>query len=129
MRLLIDTQCWLWMNASPERMSSKALSLLRDPKNERLLSAASIWEIGIKFQIGKLALPAPPRVYVPSRMALTLTNPLAIREAHALGVVDLPAHHRDPFDRMLISQALMEGIPIVTSDRQFARYDVEIVAA
>lgn len=129
MKLLIDTQCWLWMNASPERLSTRNQKLLRDPKNERFLSTASIWEIAIKFQIGKLPLPTAPNDYVPSRLALTLTVPLPISAAHALRVGDLPPHHRDPFDRMLIAQALIEGLPILTADRKFEKYAVEVISA
>jgi len=117
------------MNVSPENLSRKTLSLLRDPKNDRLLSTASIWEITIKYRIGKLPLPTAPSDYVPSRLVLTVTTPLAIGVAHALRVGDLPGHHRDPFDRMLVAQALVEGIPIVTSDRQFTKYGVEVIAA
>ena len=117
------------MNVSPERLSPKSRRLLSDPGTTRMLSSASIWEIAIKFQLGKLALPAPPREYVQSRLVLTQTRPLPIEMSHALRVAELPLHHRDPFDRMLIAQVMVEGLPIITSDPKFREYDVEVIAA
>jgi PIN domain nuclease of toxin-antitoxin system len=125
LRVLLDTHCWLWLCASPERFSKKALAQLADPTTVRLLSSASVWEIVIKHGLGKLPLPAQPRDFVPSRLATTQTEVLEISADHALRVADLPHHHRDPFDRMLIAQAVVEGIPLMTADRLFARYDVE----
>jgi PIN domain nuclease of toxin-antitoxin system len=101
-------------------------SKLSDSANELFLSAASAWEIAIKYALGKLALPAPPASYVPSRMKSSGTSGLPIEHVHALHVASLPDHHRDPFDRLLIAQAQVERIPIVSSDEQFARYDVEL---
>ena len=91
MKVLIDTQCWLWMNVSPERPSTKTRAVLLAPSSERMLSAASIWEIGIKFHLGKLALPVAPADYVPARLATTMTLPLAISCTHALRASSLPA--------------------------------------
>jgi PIN domain nuclease of toxin-antitoxin system len=124
-KVLIDTQCWLWMNASPERMSAKTRAMLLAPGTERMLSAASIWEIGIKFYLGKLALPVAPADYVPARLATTITSPLAISGTHALRASSLPAHHRDPFDRMIVAQALVEGVPLLSSDIQLDAYGIQ----
>ena len=96
-----------------------------DPATVRLLSSASVWEIVIKHQLGKLSLPAMPGDFVPSRLATTRTEVLEISARHALRVAELPEHHRDPFDRMLVAQALVEGIPFMTSDRMPARYQFE----
>jgi PIN domain nuclease of toxin-antitoxin system len=125
-RFLVDTHCWLWLQADPERLSSEVLSLLADPTNELILSAASSWEIAIKYALGKLPLPEPPSRYVPSRMAASGSRGLAVEHAHALRVAELPAHHRDPFDRLLIAQAQVENLVLVTVDRQFEKYDVEV---
>ena len=128
MRLLIDTQCWLWMSASPERMSKRTQELLRDTGTERLLSVASIWELAIKYQLGKISLPVAPLDFVPSRLETTQTDALAISAAHALRVGVLPRHHRDPFDRMIVAQALIEGVAVLTADPAFAKYQVERLA-
>jgi PIN domain nuclease of toxin-antitoxin system len=125
-RFLVDTHCWLWLQASPERLSSEMLSLLEDPANELILSAASSWEIAIKYALGKLPLPEPPSRYVPSRMATSGSRGLPVEHAHALRVAELPAHHRDPFDRLLIAQAQIEKLVLVTVDREFEKYDVEV---
>ena len=93
------------------------------------LSAASAWEIAIKSCQGKLRLPDPPLKYVPSRLEQFGVLPLAIDQAHALHVFTLPLHHRDPFDRILIAQAQLEHLPILTSDPVFAAYDVRTIAA
>jgi len=127
--LLVDTHCWLWLTTSPERIGSRAMKKLKDERNELLLSAASAWEIAIKYSIGKLALPVPPAELLPRLMAETKTSPLAVQHSHALRIAQLPNHHTDPFDRLLIAQAQIEGIPIVTHDEQFKRYDVTIIQA
>jgi len=129
MRILLDTHAWLWMNAEPERLSSEALGLVQDLSNELLLSAASAWEIALKVGIGKLVLPEPPSRYIPSRMQAGGVISLPVTVAHAAAVADLPHHHRDPFDRMLVAQAKLEGVPILTSDPQLGAYDVERIDA
>lgn len=123
---MLDTHCWLWLQVAPERFSPAMLEALSDPTNELLLSAASAWEIAIKHGLGKLALPAPPEQYVPSRMMASGTTALAIIPAHALRVAALPAHHRDPFDRLLIAQAQHEGLPFVSADVAFQAYDLDL---
>jgi PIN domain nuclease of toxin-antitoxin system len=128
-RILLDTHCWLWMLGAPERFSSDGLAHVSTPANELLLSAGSAWEIAIKHALGRLELPMEPAEYVPSRLLATGTLPLAIDHRHALRAGQLPPHHRDPFDRILIAQAQLEGLPILTSDPSFARYDVELLAA
>lgn len=124
MRLLLDTHCWLWLQAEPERFSPRVLAELRKPTNELFFSAASTWEICIKYALGKLALPLPPKDYIPSRMQRSGTQPLPIAHAHALAVSQLPDHHRDPFDRILIAQAQVENLVVLTADRLFALYEV-----
>jgi PIN domain nuclease of toxin-antitoxin system len=129
MRLLLDTQCWLWMNAAPERFSPATKRLVESPDTELLLSAASALEIAIKHALGKLRLPAKPADYVPSRLEQTHTIALPILHDHALRSGELPPHHRDPFDRLLIAQAQLERLSLLTSDRAFAAYDVDVIWA
>jgi PIN domain nuclease of toxin-antitoxin system len=128
-RLLLDTQVWLWMLAAPERLSAKARALLVAPENELVLSAASAWEIAIKHALGKLQLPEPPAEYVSRLIAQSGVSSLPVHHHHALCAGGLPAIHRDPFDRMLVAQAQLESLPILTADRIFRRYDVRTLAA
>jgi len=125
-KLLLDTQCWLWMQASPQHFSSTARALVDDPDNVLLLSPVSAWEISTKYALGRLTLPIPPAEYVPSRMKSSGVDSLALQHSHALQVATLPWHHRDPFDRLLIAQAQVEGIPILSADRKLAAYDVQV---
>ena len=129
MRVLLDTQCWIWMAAAPERLSARARALVEDEEHDLLLSSASVWEISIKHGLGKLQLPERPERYVPSRMAALKTSALPIEHMHALGVAALPPHHRDPFDRLLIAQARAERIAILTADPVFGQYDVRVIDA
>ncbi len=127
MRILLDTHSWLWMQAEPERFSAEVQAMLADADSEVFFSAASAWEIAIKHSLGKLPLPMPATEYVTSRMTSNEVSPLPIQHLHALRVASLPFHHRDPFDRLLIAQAQIEGLPILTADPLFRAYDVEIV--
>jgi len=129
MRILLDTQCWLWMSLSPERFSPRARALVEAREHVLYLSAASAWEIAIKHALGKLRLPEPPLKYVPARVAALGVQPLAIEHQHALQVATLPAHHRDPFDRLLVAQAQVDDLPILTADPLFAAYHVKTIAA
>ena len=126
MKILIDTGCWLWSLAAPERLNKRARDLLSDPAHTLYLSAASSWEIAIKAALGKLHLPEPPAKYIPGRMAALDVMGLPVEHVHALRVFDLPAHHRDPFDRILIAQAQTESLTVLTADRAFRAYDVEV---
>ncbi len=129
MKILLDTHCWLWMAVAPERFSPSALELVSDPDIRLFLSAVSAWEISIKYALGKLELPLPPGKYVPSRMETTGVEGLAVSHAHGLKAGGLPSHHRDPFDRMLVAQAQLEGMPLLTADRQIHLYDLEVIEA
>jgi PIN domain nuclease of toxin-antitoxin system len=128
-RLLLDTQSWLWMQVSPERFHPDVRDLLVDEANDLVLSAASSWEIAIKYALGKLPLPEPPRAYVVSRMRSGGVEPLPVSHTHALQVADLPPHHRDPFDRLLVAQSQLEKLSLLTSDAIFEHYDVPLVWA
>lgn len=128
-RYLLDTHVWLWAQANRARLRDTTLATLEDPNNELLLSAASTWEMAIKHRLGKLPLPEPPRDYVPDRMQRSRTTALPIELAHTLRVADLPDLHRDPFDRLIIAQAQVLNIPIITADAKFNGYDVTLIAA
>lgn len=128
MRLLVDTQCWLWMHLAPERFSQKTSRLLRRRDTDVLLSVASIWEMAIKHALGKLRLPEPIERWVPSRVQIGQTTVLPIDAPHALRVASLPPLHRDPFDRMIVAQALVEGVEVLTADGVLAEYGVRVTA-
>ena len=127
MRLLIDTHCWLWRLSEPERLQATALAILSNPANTVLLSTVCSWEIAIKYSIGRLSLPEPPERFIPSRMARDSIGSLAIQHAHTIKTASLPHHHKDPFDRLLIAQAVVEKIPIMTADPDFRLYEIEII--
>jgi PIN domain nuclease of toxin-antitoxin system len=129
LKILLDTHCWLWMQADSKRFSQPVQALLQDPENQLFLSAASSWEIAIKYALGKLPLPLPPMEYVLSRMATSGSSPLPIQHSHTLHTGSLPLHHADPFDRLLIAQAQLEGLKILTADSQFAAYEVDLLRA
>lgn len=114
------------MHGEPERLSEESRALLRDPGSELFLSAASAWEIAIKFAAGRLQLPQPPTAFVTQRIAEDRLGALSVLYTHALRAGELPPHHRDPFDRVLIAQAQIEGLTLLTADRVLARYDIPI---
>ena len=129
MRLLLDTHCFLWMQATPEKLAPRVRRRLEDPNTELILSAASAWELAIKVELGKLSLPIEVARYVPTRMAQHGIQALPIDIGHALRAAALPPHHRDPFDRLLVAQAQSERIAIVTADHQLEAYDVRVLWA
>ncbi|HEX9669091.1 MAG TPA: type II toxin-antitoxin system VapC family toxin [Thermoanaerobaculia bacterium] len=121
MKLLLDTQLLLWAAGQPERLSARARKLLQDPRNELLFSAASLWEIAIKKALGRDDFRVEPRLL---RRGL-LDNgylELPVTGQHAVSIDGLPPLHKDPFDRLLLAQALIEGITLLTADPQLARY-------
>jgi PIN domain nuclease of toxin-antitoxin system len=103
------------MQVAPERLSARSQALLNDSENQFFLSSASAWEIAIKYSIGKLPLPIPPSEYVFSRMETSGTLALPVLHTHALQVATLPLHHGDPFDRLLIAQAQLEELNLLTA--------------
>jgi len=129
MKLLIDTHCWLWWLSAPDKINRRAQRLVANRDHEVFLSAASCWEMAIKVALGKLRIEEPLHLFVPSRLAAQGMQQLAVTHAHALRVALLPHHHRDPFDRMLVAQAQLEGLTILTADRQLEPYDVDTVWA
>lgn len=129
MRILVDTHCWLWALARPEALNGKAAALLGDGDTEVVFSAASVWEIAIKTALGKLrvsSIDGDSLFDVIDSQALTR---LPILHSHARQVAYLPDHHHDPFDRLLIAQAQIENLPVMTADDQFLRYEIEVIWA
>ena len=125
MRLLLDTHALLWALSDPERLAEAAREALRDGGNEVLGSAASAWELAIKRATGKLT--APDDLLEVTAAAGFDWLPISARHATVAGA--LPPHHRDPFDRMLVAQARLESLTLVTRDQRFAAYGVELLAA
>ena len=127
MKLLLDTHIFIWWADQPEKLSPAALSALEDEANELLLSVASVWEMQIKIQLGKLKLSLPLKEIVKNQQE---TNDLMVSPVvltHVLALDALPFHHKDPFDRLLIAQSIAEGLTIVTADSQFSAYSVQLL--
>lgn len=123
MRLLLDTHTALWWLDGDERVGEQARGALVDPANEILLSAAVVWEVAIKRSLGKLRAPAGFAAAIHGAGAV----PLPVTAAHAEAVEQLPWHHRDPFDRLLVAQALAEDAALVSRDEQFGAYGLRLV--
>lgn len=126
MRLLLDTHAFLWWITDDPRLTERARAIIADPANELFLSAASGWEISIKFRLGKLSLTEAPEEFVPKHLRSNAIQPLPVSMEHALRVASLPLLHRDPFDRLLVVQSQGEGMVLVTADPLLAQYSVEV---
>lgn len=127
MRLLLDTHTFLWWCANDPNLSPLARKHIADGSNEVFLSAVSAWEIAIKSRLGKLALPDKPEAFITAMLKRHGFSVLAISMRHVMADYDLPAHHSDPFDRLLIAQATIEGLNLVSNDIKMAAYAVEIL--
>lgn len=125
MRLLLDTHSFLWFIGGNASLSPTARTLIEDADNQPLLSMASLWELAIKLSIGKLSLGQPFETLIPEQMRLNGIELLQIEMAHVVVVAKLPFHHRDPFDRLLIAQAMVEQIPMVSGDPAFDLYRIK----
>jgi PIN domain nuclease of toxin-antitoxin system len=123
-KALLDTHVLLWWVVDDPRLSERARRILADRRSELYFSAVSSWELAIKAALGRLELPQPPRTLVPRILREQSILPLEITHAHALAIAELPPHHRDPFDRMLVAQARIEKLSLVSADPIFARYAV-----
>lgn len=126
MRLLIDTHAFLWLMGAPEKLSPKALRGCQDRGNELYLSVVSAWEIEIKRQLGKLRLKLPLRTIILQQQEKNNLQILTVTLEHVLALADLPPHHADPFDRLLIAQAQVEGTHLVSSDPLFSKYRMKL---
>ena len=126
--VLIDTNVFLWcITGQQAKLSAKALRLVEDMSVNLWLSSVSLWEIAIKIGKGKLELPQSPHFFRTQIDKFYMERVLPVEEAHVLADFGLPRYHRDPFDRMLIAQAQVEGIPFVTCDKQIQKYPIQIL--
>ena len=124
MKLLLDTHIFLWFISGDSRLSVSFRDAIRNPDNEVYLSVVSVWEAIIKYQLGKLPLPESPETYLPKQRARHLIASLPVDEESVSQLVKLPALHRDPFDRLLICQALQHELVIVTADSAIMAYSI-----
>jgi PIN domain nuclease of toxin-antitoxin system len=125
MKFLLDTCVFLWLMADSKRISPPLRAMLSNPSNERYLSTASVWEVIVKWQNGKLPLPKPPAEFLAESKLRGQVRPLPLDDASILQLVKLPNVHTDPFDRMLICQAIEHGLTIVTPDEQIEKYPIK----
>jgi PIN domain nuclease of toxin-antitoxin system len=124
MNLLLDTHTFLWFINGDSNLSEAARKAIEDVGNTSFLSVGSLWEMGIKISLGKLNLAHPFRIFIPQQLQYNGIRLLDITVAHTVEVVMLPFHHRDPFDRLLISQAIVEQMPVISRDASFDAYSV-----
>lgn len=127
MKILVDTHVFLWWITDGPELSTRARAVIRDGRNTLFFSSACGWEIAIKTRLGRLHLPDRPERFLPGQLARNGMESLPISMAHALHVATLPLLHRDPFDRMLVSQAQVERLSILTADPLIARYQIETI--
>ena len=126
-RALLDTHSFLWWESDEDRLSKSAFDIIRDGRNEVIVSVATIWEVAIKYAKGRLILPTAPDLFIAERLRRNRWTELPIDRMHAIRAGSLPRLHGDPFDRMLVAQAQLERLPILTMDSAITRYDVETI--
>ena len=126
MKLLLDTHTFLWWTTDDPQMSAMALDLIGDSRNTLYWSAASSWEVSIKYALGRLPLPDEPDQFLPAELGRNRIESIPIIDAHAYQAGRLPRYHRDPFDRMLVAQAKIEGFGLITNDASIRRYEVDV---
>ena len=127
MNAILDTHAFLWAVTDDRRLSAAARAVISDGVNQVFLSAASMWEIVIKAGAGRLYLEGGPARFLEQEIRRNRLSPLPIQAAHVLRVASLPAIHKDPFDRLLIAQAQVENLPLISSDPEIARYPVQVI--
>lgn len=127
MRILLDTHIFLWFISADAQLSMDVRDAIRDPDNEVYLSSVSVWEAIVKYQLGKLPLSEPPETYLPKQRSLHQIASLALDESSVIQLAKLPPLHRDPFDRMLICQALQNSLTIATVDAAVRAYSVSVL--
>lgn len=125
MNLLLDTHAFLWFIDGSARLSQRARELIEDQGNAKLVSVASLWEMGLKMSLGRLELAQPFGDLIPRQMELNGFGLLPVRISHIARIISLPFHHRDPFDRMIVAQCVAEGLSVVSLDSVFDKYSVQ----
>lgn len=125
MRLLLDTHTFLWWITDSPELSLRVRDAIRDPENELFLSVASAWEIAIKADLGRIHLPDRPDRFIPDQLTKNAVESLPVQMGHALYLSRLPAIHRDPFDRIIVSQSILEKMAVATRDADIAKYKVK----
>lgn len=128
MKLLLDTCCWLWWLNDPDKLSKQQLDGISNRRNQLFLSVASIWEISIKLNNHKLTIPQPLNKLIEQQCPLDGIKILNIKPLHAIEAGNLTLYHKDPFERMIITQAKVEDLTVVTSDLVFQKYDVTVLS-
>jgi PIN domain nuclease of toxin-antitoxin system len=129
LRALLDTHVFLWWLVDDPQLPQNVRDIISDGSNDMYFSAAGCWEIAVKARLGRMTLPDKPDVFIADQLALNGIQSLPIQSSHALHVFNLPALHRDPFDRILVAQAQLENMPIITADPLIALYQVQLVWA
>ncbi|MGH9672423.1 MAG: type II toxin-antitoxin system VapC family toxin [Bryobacteraceae bacterium] len=127
MTVLVDTHAFLWWITDNSRLPAHARSCFTERRNQLFLSVASLWEIIVKTQIGRLAIPRPAGPYLVQQMARNALRVLPLQPGHVFRLENLPMHHRDPFDRILVAQSQEEGWPVLTGDPLIRAYDVQTI--
>ncbi|MBP6822438.1 MAG: type II toxin-antitoxin system VapC family toxin [Acidobacteria bacterium] len=127
MKLLLDTHIFLWFILDDGRLPELMRASIEAETNEVFLSTVSVWEIAIKYQLNRLPLPKPPSVYIPEQRALNRIQSLPLDETSAAHLQQLPSHHSDPFDRMLICQAITHDLMLVSVDAKIQQYSVKLM--
>ncbi len=124
MRVLLDTHAFLWLVTDDPQLSQTAKEVFLEGQNELLLSAVSGFEIAVKYSLGKLSLKETPATFIKNRVQANALTPFPLTVEHAVQLQNMPFHHRDPFDRLLVAQALIENIPILSADTVLSAYSV-----
>ncbi len=127
MKYLLDTHTFIWMAASPDKLSDKIVELVRQPENELLLSAASGWETALLWKLNRIELPEDPGVFIPQIIQSLSLTPLSIGFNTAIAAATLPLLHRDPFDRLLIAIAMHEKVAILSKDHIMKKYKIQAI--
>ena len=125
MKILLDTCAFLWLVTDDPKLSGLAKDIFLDSNNELFLSAVTGFEITVKYSLGKLHLTEPPKEFISNRIKANALTELPITINHTLALQDLPWHHKDPFDRLLVAQAMVAQIPLLSSDEQLSAYGIE----
>jgi PIN domain nuclease of toxin-antitoxin system len=125
MKVLLDTCAFLWLVTDDPKLSPLAKEIFLDSDNELLLSAVTGFEITVKYSVGKLHLTEPPKDFISNRIQANALTELPISMSHTFALQDLPLHHEDPFDRLLVAQAIVNQLPLLSSDEQLSAYDIK----